>query len=798
MVYRFSWLAGIAGIGLAFWELSFLLRDSSTGTSWQVAILVSVLLSVGVTWTTLAYRPQVALAVAANVLVFVLVAGFLVAPDTLWLIFPTRDTLAAFGDELARAFDLLQHGVEPVRPLPGLIMMLSGLFWLLGFLLVAGLLNGRPFVATLTPLIIALQFVVIDRRPKSLSHLAVFVGIAALTLLAVRVDERDQGTGRLARANAVTGPSKRPSPAVTALFITAIVIGLGAVAVAGDTVPQDGVVAWRSPAGYVDGFSSSGTYNPYTDIRANLINQSNNPLFTATITGDVDPTSVRFRMVTLDEFDGGRWKTDRIQAFPIDESPWIDPAHAYRGETTPITAEIRIENLQMPWLPTPLTATNATTADDGDYQALRVRRLDSSLYLPGDFTRPGMEYAVTAEVATFGAAEYAELARKDDGTLSPLFATAEEDGQVIQTPPDDLDSVALDDIEFWTAVPDDLGARVRAEARQVTDNMDTNFERALALEHWFREDGGFTYNTSVPSDFTTGDVEEWLFDEENDFRRHGYCEQFATTMALMARAVGMPARVVLGFTPGRAVNDDTVLVMDRNAHSWVEIWIPSHGWMSFDPTPRSDFTLPTTNERVEEELGFAPAEYASLIPSGNLVDTSGGDDNLTNPALVDRTPIERDVPLATGGTDETTTGLPDWLGPAAIVAVVLAILTLAIPVTKWIRRKRRMRRLLQGDISAAWQDITDRLDDLGEPVDPTLTLHEAAESIDPAFGPLAAAYQDSLYGEKAATDTMIGRAADAHERATQHLTTRYSRLERTTALYRPTRLTRWLRNKLRR
>jgi hypothetical protein len=801
MVYRLSWIAGIAGIALAFWELSSLLRSSSTGTNWQVAILVSILLSMGITWTALAYRARVWIAVLANVVAYILVVGLLVAPETLWAIFPTADTFAAVREELARALEIIQHGVEPVRPVPGLVMLLGGLFWSLGFLLVAGLLNGRPFVATLTPLIIALQFVIIDRRPKTLSHIAVFVGVCAFTLLAIRIDERDHGTGRLARTNATTKPTRRPSLGITMLVGATVVLSLVAVSTLGGRVPDDGVVSWRSPAGYSDEYSGSGTYNLYTDIRANLINQSNNPLFTATIQGDVDPGSVRFRMVTLDAFDGTRWRTNRVRAFPVEEEPWIDPAQEYRGPTTPITAEVRVENLQMPWLPTPLTANDVITEDKSDFNALRVRRMDGSIYLPGDFTRNGMEYAVSAEIPSLSSRDYAELARTDDGQLSPLFAAAEDDGHIISsTNAVQPSPVELPDIEYWTEYPDDVSTRVTAEARAITRNMDTNFEKALALENYFRYDGGFSYDTQVPSNFTTDSVADWLFDETNEFSRHGYCEQFALTMGLMARTLGMPARVVIGFTPGKVLNDDTVLVMDRNAHSWVEIWIPTHGWMSFDPTPRADFTLPTTNDQIRESLGFSAADYAALIPSGTLVDTEGGTEAFDNPAIgndeVDRDRTNQFVP--SGADGEQGFSLPDWTIPVAIALVAALAITLTAPAVKWLRRRRRARKLAKGDITAAWVDITDRLSDLGEHLDPAATPLETAVGLDDAFVPLAQTYGDSLYGEKAATSAVIERATDAHLRAEQHLTTRYSRTQRLAALYRPTRLRARLRRFFRR
>ena len=107
-------------------------------------------------------------------------------------------------------------------------------------------------------------------------------------------------------------------------------------------------------------------------------------------------------------------------------------------------------------------------------------------------------------------------------------------------------------------------------------------------------------------------------------------------------------------------------------------------------------------------------------------------------------------------------------------------------------------RLAKGDISAAWEDITDRLSDLGEQLDPAATPYETATELDEAFVPLANSYGDSLYGEKPSTAAVIERATDAHLRAEQHLTTRYSRSQRIAALYRPTRIRARLRRILRR
>jgi transglutaminase-like putative cysteine protease len=793
MVYRYSWIAGVAAIGLAFWELSFLMRDSLSGTPWQVAILVATLLGAGITWTAIAYRAHAAVVVGVNVIAFILTVGLLVAPDTLWLVFPTVETWDVVWFEISRALEIIQYGVEPVRPVPGLVMLLASLFWTLGFLLVAGLLNSRPFVAILTPLIVALQFVIIDRRPKSISHLAIFVGIVAFGLLAIRIDERDSGAGRLRRVHATTKPTKRPSVAVAALVAATLVASLLTVGAIGKRVPTDGFVSWRSPAGFSDGYSGSVAYNPYTDIRAGLISRSKNPVFRAKIEG-AEPAQIRFRTVTLDVYNNGRWGTDRVQIYPLDEEPWVDPALEYRGETVQVATSIRIDNLSQPWLPAPDTPIDAAGFLRDDTNTMRVRRLDGALMLPGDLTYEGMEYQVLSEVPRYDGPTIAALALAEDGTLSPLFEIAEEGGETLPDFRPVPEPMELPDEDFWLEFPEEeLGTQFVRLSESKVKGLETNFEKALALENYFRDSGEFTYDDDVPSEYTTGDVTEWLADEDNPFVRHGYCEQFSTAMALMARAVGVPSRVVLGFTPGDPINDDTVQVYDKNAHSWVELWIPSYGWMAFDPTPRANYSAPTANETLQASLGFSLAAYVDEIPEATLVD-QGTDDDIgpDSGRFGDREGVTSQIVPGAGGSDTDGSGfsLPAW-ALAAIVLIVLVLMTIvAAPLMQWWRRRRFSRRLAHGDIGAAWEDIVDRLVDLREPVDPAHTPLEAAREIDPAFVPLAQTYGRSLYGSDGSATALVTRATEDHEQAQLHLTTRYSRGERIAAIYRPSGLVR--------
>jgi len=793
MVYRFSWIAGITAIGLAFWELSSLMRDSVTGTPWQVAILTATLLGAGITWTAIAYRAPGWLVLVANVVVFGLLAGLLVAPETLLVIVPTGETWTALADELERAFGIIRNGVEPVRAAPGLVLLISLLFWTLGFLLTAGLLNDRPFVAILTPLIVAVQFSIIDRKPKSLAHLAIFILVVAFSLIAIRADERDRGTGRLQRVNALNPPTRRPTPAIGMLITGTVVAGLVAVTLVGNAVPSDGFVPWRTPAGYADGYSGSTSYNPFTDIRAGLISQTDNPLFTANIEG-VDPSTVRFRTVTLDVYTNGGWRSSRIHHFALDDEPWIDPVQAYRGETDTVVADITIQNLTQPWMPAPSTPTAAAAETDGDTRSMRVRRLDGSLVLPGDVTYYGMEYSVLAKSPKYSPSFLANLARTETGELSPLFLAAEADGRTIPERSSAVEHGELEDAESWIELPDDLGPGVAVQARVQTTGLTTSFEKALALEHHFRLSGDFVYNTEVPAQNTTSDVSDWLTNTENPYVRNGYCEQFATAMALMGRSLGVPSRVVLGFTPGDRVDDTLVQVRDKNAHAWVEMWIPSYGWMAFDPTPRSGYSAPTANESLTDLLGFSPYEYVEEIPPPEGVDASG---NAIGPGgqFGERDDSESTFIPGAGGDEEGTTGTgqPAWATWLLGLAGTVAVLAAGVPVTKWVRRRRRLARLANGDITAAWEDITDRLADLGEPFSAAATPLEAAVSVDDAFVPLAHSYGESLYGEYESTTAVITRATDAHTRAVLHVATRYSTMQRAIAAFRPTRLIeKWL------
>ena len=129
----------------------------------------------------------------------------------------------------------------------------------------------------------------------------------------------------------------------------------------------------------------------------------------------------------------------------------------------------------------------------------------------------------------------------------------------------------------------DAPSRVRELALAIIDGSTSDFQAAARLEQFLLTT--YDYDLRVPTLSRSSDVvDSFLFE-----RRAGYCAQFATAMAVMARLVGLPARVAVGYVPGEynsLTGAHTVRFQD--SHAWVEIKFRRHGWVPFDPTPRPD------------------------------------------------------------------------------------------------------------------------------------------------------------------------------------------------------------------
>lgn len=125
-----------------------------------------------------------------------------------------------------------------------------------------------------------------------------------------------------------------------------------------------------------------------------------------------------------------------------------------------------------------------------------------------------------------------------------------------------------------------LSPIVQTTAQRVTVAQAGPFNKAAALQQWFTDPAsGFTYSLDVPAQDTGDALVDFL-----TYKR-GFCQQFASAMAIMLRSLHIPARVVIGFSQGVRQANGSFLVTSRNAHAWVEVKFVDNGWVRFDPTP---------------------------------------------------------------------------------------------------------------------------------------------------------------------------------------------------------------------
>ncbi len=133
--------------------------------------------------------------------------------------------------------------------------------------------------------------------------------------------------------------------------------------------------------------------------------------------------------------------------------------------------------------------------------------------------------------------------------------------------------------QYYLQVPETLPERVRALAQDLTTPFDNPYDKAKALERYLRS---IPYNEEIPFPPQNQDAVDWfLFDLQE-----GYCDYYASAMAVMARVVGIPARVASGYARGEFNEEEsTWTVRESDAHTWPELWFPGYGWIPFEPTP---------------------------------------------------------------------------------------------------------------------------------------------------------------------------------------------------------------------
>ena len=152
-----------------------------------------------------------------------------------------------------------------------------------------------------------------------------------------------------------------------------------------------------------------------------------------------------------------------------------------------------------------------------------------------------------------------------------------------------------------------LDVRISNLAEQITAAAPSSYEKAIALEHYLATHFGYTLE--LPSRVPRDPLANFLFE-----RKHGHCEYFASSMAVMLRSLRIPSRMVTGFRGGE-FNDLTgqYVVRASDAHSWVEAYFPGSGWISFDPTPAGSLPTRTGWSRMQLYMDAAASFWREWI-----------------------------------------------------------------------------------------------------------------------------------------------------------------------------------------
>lgn len=745
MVYRLSALAVSGAVLLDLFRLQRLLRPAETAASWEIILIASVILGGVITWVARAYRVGRFGTIALNAGGMLLAVVRIGAPDTLTFgILPTATTFAELAEEFSFALQLLRFGNAPVVPYVGLVIILAMVFWTFGMLAVWGLTSGHPWIGSVPALMFYLQLSTIDRAPSRLPWTVSFLILVMLTIAGIAGEDRLKGTGRL------RGPDGLAMPRNSWFVPVVVLVALGSLTLFGtdaaaNRVPESGVLEWRSRSGFGDGIYGGVSYNLYTGIvQESLLSLSDEPVFVARVSdSDLSHNDMYWRLVTLDAFDGENWYlTNRGSRTPAAGEAWEAEGHEFRGPTTTVDQVIQIRSLQMNYLPALYAPNGITSETEVVSQSLRVRN-DASVRFDA-LTFEGLTYRVRSEVPRPDINVLATV----NGELSPVFATAADDTAFDGTATTSPAIEPPEDLEDFLELPDDLDVRLLALARDETLDATGDFEKALFLERFLRntQPGGFQYSVDIEPGHSAENLADWLTDPDSPGYRTGYCEQFATSLAVLARVLDIPSRVVIGFTPGDLQNDGLIVVRQRNAHSWVELWMEGQGWVRFDPTPRGAGDNPSA---VDSLAGFDPTLYVPepesfddnvvLGPDGQPIPFGPDRDALLeNPDDI----LEANTPFVGSGDAATGGGIPwGWI----LLATGGSLIGLT-PAIKWIRRRLRLRRLKTGDISAAWDEIVDRLTDLRYDVSEWKTPAELAATTEPSLTALAAVYGETVYG----------------------------------------------------
>ncbi|GAA3087453.1 transglutaminase-like putative cysteine protease [Kribbella aluminosa] len=667
-------MTGHARISIAAWGAtalgSLVLTPVFSGPFVFVsAFLCALITGVGVLLQNLRI-PRVVVPIVQLLVLTELLSLFFLHSTMKFGLFPWKATAIEFNSQLVDAMDSINRFSAPLPQDPHLTLFAVTVISVTGFLIHVIAVQLRQ--AAWSGLLLLIMYTV----PAATVHgglpwlLFIPPAIGYIVLLSSEGRSRLSRWGR--RISGVSHLDAAEPVEASALGQAGRRIGLTVVAIAAllpallpalpEGVLGNGLAGGSSGTG--TGASISST-NPMLDMGRNLKRGEN----VVALTYKGGPSGGSYlRLTALDLFDGNTWQiAPRGQENKLNGD--LTPPPGFTGDLSnvpqttmdiSVTRDLRSQLVPVPY---PLHSISLRQGWSYDPGALDVMSNDGSI-------AAGKEYRLTSY------------------DLQP-------------TPEQLHDSITTSAPDRYTmVVPETTPESIKQLAYRVTaDAKDNKFEAAVLLQDWFRTGGGFTYSTQNVKGSGMAALEDFLLTSKS-----GYCEQFATGMALMSRILGIPARVGIGFLPGTAGKDGEYTVRMHDMHAWPELYFQGTGWVRFEPTPSA---------RVATTPGWTvPASGTTTTPTTPTTSepaTPGGKQT----APIDKPRHDPNLPDQTG----TAIGSGNWFrngGGQAIAGVLGVILLICIPwlVRTLTRRRRYLRPPGRAGAEGLWAEVRDTARDL--------------------------------------------------------------------------------------
>ncbi|HEY7070333.1 MAG TPA: DUF3488 and transglutaminase-like domain-containing protein [Acidimicrobiales bacterium] len=664
-------------------------------------------------------------------------------PDTTHWLLPTGETWTKAGDDLQAAWKLFGKVRAPAPVENGFLAVSVAAIWLIVFVADWAAFRVMATFEALLPATTLFVFsAALGGSGSPVASAGLFAGSALLFVLLQRTANQER-TSRWASEHRTQGRW-------SLLGTGGALIGLAVIggAIAGPQLPGadgDALLAWRD---LTRDTPTRVVRSPMVQLQTRQVDQTNVELFTVQ-----SPVPSYWRLTALETFDGDIWKSAyRTQDADGELPRAIDPA----SQTETVHQIFNISQLRSVWLPAAFEPRAVNTGDD--HQPADFDERSSTLLVDRRIdTSDGYSYEVDSAVPTW---------------------TADQLRSASQDVPRSIKSI-------FTELPGDFPQRVTDLAQQVTRGGDTAYDKALLLQNYLRD--GFEYDLNVGPGHSNRALETFLFGT-----KRGYCEQFAGAYAAMARAVGIPARVAVGFTPGiRDPNDPNLYrVRGVHAHAWPEVYLGEYGWVPFEPTPTRG--PPGAGDFLGVQESQSDATGAAVTTDENDPNADIGVEGGPDVSIGDTPNLDIGNP---GGAGDTTTEDDGLLpGPVKTALKVAGALVLAylvvVPLVLLAQRVRRRRRAhAPADrVRLAWRVATEHASDAGVKLPTYLTLSETAERLaiampstaDAARG-MAFTMERIAYAEETPSDEEVTGAEESSAAVTAEASRRQPVLSRVLA-----------------